>query len=94
EALAALRPLFPGLDAAVARAADVLGQEQDALPRAELRRSVRERLESEEELRDVDFQHVEAAVRALEGGRTGTFQMKSGVALRIEGGMLRGITRE
>jgi len=94
EALAALRPLFPGLDAAVARAADVLGQEQDALPHAELRRCVRERLEREEELRDVDFLHVEAAVRALEGGRTGTFQMKSGVALRIENGMLRGITRE
>jgi tRNA(Ile)-lysidine synthase len=94
EALAALRPLFPGLDAAVARAAQVVGEERDGMPRARLRRSVRERLEREAELRDVDFLHVEAAVRALEGGRSGTFHMKSGVALRIEDGAVRSINRE
>ena len=88
------RPLFPGLDAAVARAAEVVGEERDGVPRARLRRSVRERLEREAELRDVDFLHVEAAVRALEGGRSGTFHMKSGVALRIEDGAVRSINRE
>lgn len=94
EALAALRPLFPGLDAAVARAADVAGEERDASPRAELRRSVREQLGRADELRDIDFMHVEAAVRALEAGRTGTFHMKPGIALRIARGVVTGIARE
>jgi tRNA(Ile)-lysidine synthase len=94
EALAALRQFFPGLDAAVARAADVLAEEGDETQRAHLRRTVREQLEREEELRDIDFLHVEAAVRALEGGRTGTFHMKPGVALRIERGAVTGISKE
>jgi len=94
EALEALRPLFPGLDAAVARAAEVAAHEGDATERAELRRSVREELSREDDLRDIDFRHVEAAVRALEAGRTGTFLMKPGVALRIERGSIAGITRK
>lgn len=94
EALAVLRPLFPGLDAAVARAAEVVAEERDASPRADLRRTVREQLGSDEDLRDIDFLHVEAAVRALERGRTGTFHMKPGVVLRIERGAVKGITRE
>lgn len=93
EALAALRPLFPGLDTAVARAADVVTQEQAASPRAQLRSAVRDRLGRETELRDIDFLHVEEAVRALEDGRTGTFHMKAGIALRIEGGTVMGITK-
>jgi tRNA(Ile)-lysidine synthase len=94
EALAALRPLFPGLDAAVARAASIARDERDDSLRAQLRRSVREQLDREAELRDIDFVHVEAAVRALERGRTGTFHMKPGIALRIERGIVTGITRE
>ncbi|MBV9333479.1 MAG: tRNA lysidine(34) synthetase TilS [Candidatus Eremiobacteraeota bacterium] len=93
DALAALRPLFPGLDAAVARAADVAAAEREDSPRARLRGAVREELRKETELRDIDFLHVEEAVRALENGRTGTFHMKAGVALRIEGGTITGITR-
>lgn len=93
EALSALRPVFPGLDAAVARAAVVVAEERDASRRAELRRSVREQLSKETELRDIDFVHVEAAVRALEDGRTGTFHMKPGVELRIESGAVTGITK-
>jgi tRNA(Ile)-lysidine synthase len=94
EALDALRPLFPGLDLAVARAAEVVSHEHDATRRAELRRCVRDELGKEDELRDIDFLHVEAAVRALEDGRTGTFLMKPGVALRIERGAIAGITKE
>jgi tRNA(Ile)-lysidine synthase TilS/MesJ len=94
EALAALRPLFPGLDAAVARAAQVVSDERDATQRAELRQSVRRQLAKEDDLRDIDFLHVESAVRALESGRTGLFQMKPGIALRIERGSIAGITRE
>ncbi|HLX25735.1 MAG TPA: tRNA lysidine(34) synthetase TilS [Candidatus Cybelea sp.] len=93
EALSALRPLFPGLDAAVARAADVAADERAKSPRARLRSEVRERLGKETELRDIDFLHVEEAVRALEDGRTGTFHMKAGIALRIEGGTVTGIIK-
>ncbi|MGC1381934.1 MAG: hypothetical protein WA814_13040, partial [Candidatus Baltobacteraceae bacterium] len=93
-ALAALRPLFPALDAAVARAAELVSAERDGTHRADLRRTIREQLAGEEDLRDIDFAHVEAAVRALEGGRTGVFHMKAGVALRIERGLISGNTRE
>lgn len=94
EALTALRPLFPGLDAAVARATEVVTDERDASPRARLRRGVRAELEREDDLREIDFLHVEAAVRALEDGRTGTFHMKPGITLRIERGTIAGITKE
>lgn len=93
EALSALRPLFPGLDAAVARAAEVAADERAASARAKLRSAVREQLAKETELRDIDFLHVEEAVRALEDGRAGTFYMKAGIALRIEGGSVTGITK-
>lgn len=93
EALAALRPLFPQLDAAVARAAGIVADERDATARAQLRRGVRERLETEGELGEIDFVHVEEVVRALEDGRTGTFQMKPGLALRIERGAVTGMRR-
>jgi tRNA(Ile)-lysidine synthase len=92
-ALAALRPLFPQLDAAVARAAGIVAGERTMTGRAELRRDVRERLESEGELLEIDFVHVEEVVRAIEDGRTGTFHMKPGLALRIERGAVTGITR-
>jgi tRNA(Ile)-lysidine synthase len=91
EALATLRPLFPGLDRAVARATEVMRDERAGSGRAELRRSVRERFADDDDLHDVDFAHVEAAVRALEGGRSGTYVMKPGISLRIERGSLRGI---
>jgi tRNA(Ile)-lysidine synthase len=93
EALAALRPLFPGLDEAVARAAHLAGEESHAPRRAELRRRIRERLVAEGALRDVDFTHVEAAVRALESGSSGSFYMKAGVRLEIERGAIAGITK-
>jgi tRNA(Ile)-lysidine synthase len=94
EALEALRPLFPGLDGAVARAAELVHDERRTSDRAGLRRRVRERLASQGELRDIDFAHVEAAVRALESGRTGTFHMKPGLSLKIEQGSIAGIKRE
>ncbi|MBV8198663.1 MAG: hypothetical protein JO263_11035, partial [Candidatus Eremiobacteraeota bacterium] len=92
-ALDQLRPLFPGLDRAVARAAELLSAEADATKRSQLRRCVREQLAADEDLRDIDFTHVEAAVRALEAGRTGTFHMKPGIALSIKRGAISGIKR-
>lgn len=93
SALEALRPLFPGLDEAVARAAHLVGDEARTPQRAELRRLVRERLAQEDTLRDVDFSHVEAAVRALESGSSGSFYMKAGIRLEIERGAIAGITK-
>ena len=94
DALKTLRPLFPGLDRAVARAAELTAHEREATPRALLRRSIREQLAAQDDLRDVDFAHVEAAVRALERGRSGSFLMKPGIVLRIERGSIRGIQKE
>jgi hypothetical protein len=72
----------------------VVAEERDGSRRAQLRKAVREQLSTEEDLRDIYFVHVEAAVRALEAGRSGIFQMKPGIALRIERGSIEGITRE
>jgi tRNA(Ile)-lysidine synthase len=88
EALSALRPLFPGLDAAVARAAGLVGDELGAAPAAGLRRQVRAALHEQQALHGVDFAHVEDAVRALERKGTGRFVMGPGVALTIENGAL------
>jgi len=87
-ALAALRPLFPGLDAAVARAAEVVGAEYRAAPAASARRQVREALREHEALGGVDFEHIEAAVRALQQGGSGRFFMAPGVEIEIAGGAL------
>ena len=89
-ALEALRPLFPGLDAAVARTAEVLAEEMAGTQRADLRREVRAVLAEQEGLQDVDFVHVEAAVRAIERGGSGRFHMKKGVELQIEHGVIVG----
>jgi tRNA(Ile)-lysidine synthase len=93
SALEALRPLFPGLDEAVSRAAHLVGEEAHAPERAQLRRRVRERLAAEDTLRDVDFAHVEAAVRALESGASGSFYMKAGIRLEIQSGSIAGISK-
>jgi tRNA(Ile)-lysidine synthase len=94
EALTTLRPLFPGLDRAVARAARVIADEHEDSGRAQLRRRVRERFAAADELRDIDFAHVEAAVRALESGQSGIYFMKPGIGLRIENGSMRGIVTQ
>ncbi len=88
EALGALRPLFPGLDAAVARAAAVVGDELAGAPHAALRKQVRETLQEHQALRNVDFEHIEAAVRTLERGGSGRFAMGPGVEVTIENGEL------
>jgi tRNA(Ile)-lysidine synthase len=93
DALTALRPLFPALDAAVARAAEIAGEGASESRRAALRASIREQL-CPDDLGDIDFLHVEEVARALEAGRSGTFHMKPGLALRIERGTVTGISRE
>jgi tRNA(Ile)-lysidine synthase len=87
-ALASLRPLFPGLDSAVARTAELLAAESAGTQRADLRREVRAALAAQDGLHDIDFEHVEAAVRTIERGGSGRFHMKKGVELRIEQGII------
>lgn len=87
-ALDSLRPLFPGLDAAVARTAELLSEESAGTMRADVRREVRAVLAAQDGLRDIDFEHVEAAVRTIERGGSGRFHMKKGVELRIEQGII------
>jgi tRNA(Ile)-lysidine synthase len=94
EALEALRPLFPGLDEAVARAALLVGAEQSDSERANLRKKVRDALAGQESLRDVDFEHIEAAVRALQRGGSGRFHMKAGVTIEVESGRLSAVVRD
>lgn len=86
SALGALRPAFPGLDQAVARTAELLGAEQTGEDRAALRQRVRAALRENDALRNVDFEHVEAAVRALEAGSSGRFFMNTEVELTIREG--------
>jgi tRNA(Ile)-lysidine synthase len=91
EALTALRPLFPQLDRAVARAAAVAADEAEDAPLAGLRRVVRERVERECGLLDVAFEHVEAAVRAMERGASGRFHLKPGIELEVRDGAIAAI---
>lgn len=88
QALRALRPLFPGLDAAVARSAHVVADELLETRQAALRRQVRATLREHQALLGVDFEHVEAAVRTLERGGSGRFTMTPGVVVTIENGEL------
>ena len=72
----------------MSRAAQLLQDDFTQTPRAALRRQVRERLAEHDALEGVDFEHVAAAVRALERGRSGEFQMAPGVRVAIENGRL------
>ncbi|MEO6912668.1 MAG: tRNA lysidine(34) synthetase TilS [Candidatus Baltobacteraceae bacterium] len=87
-ALVTLRTAFPGLDANAARTAELIAGELEDGEKAALRRRVRGTLRAEHSLTDVDFAHVESAVRALQKGGTGQFYMKDGVELCIERGQL------
>lgn len=86
--LEALRPSFPGLDRSVARAAEVIADESAGDERALLRRRVRAALRERGGLVDVDFEHVETAVRALERAGSGEFHMRPKVNLTIRRGKL------
>ncbi len=84
-ALAELRPDFPRLDAAVARCAAILREERAEVPRARLRARLRaELLRTEGDVRDVTFERLEAAARALERGSHGRHFLRRGVELVLE----------
>ncbi len=88
-ALESLRGVFPQLDQAVSRAAEIVRHDAVGGERAGLRRRVRALLRTADSLGEVSFKHIEAAVNALENGRSGRFFMRRDVELEIGGGQLR-----
>ena len=79
-----LRADFPGLDAAVARCAEIVRAERAGDERAVARDDLRRRLRERDLLRDIPFERIEAALDAPPRGRV---FLKPGVEL--EGGELR-----
>ncbi len=87
RALAELRPSFPGLDAAVARCAAILREEADGTPRSRLRRRLRSAVAGATgDARDLTFERLEAAARAVEGGRPGRHFLRRGVEIVVSEG--------
>ena len=84
-ALETLRPSFPHLDASVARCAAILREERDRMPRAEQRARLREAIvEATGDARDLSFERLDAAARALERGTPGRHFLRRGVELIVE----------
>ena len=84
DALDGLRHAFPHLDAAIARCAAILRDEREGVPRAAIRSSVRVALAAEVGLRDVPFERLDAAARAIESGSPGRHFLRRGVEIVIE----------
>jgi tRNA(Ile)-lysidine synthase TilS/MesJ len=85
ELLDRVRPLFPGLDEAVARYAYIAYEEREDRPRAALRQRLRAELrETLGETSDVTFERLDALARALEGGRSGRHFVRRGVEVIVE----------
>jgi tRNA(Ile)-lysidine synthase len=84
-ALDDLREAFPHLDAAVARCAAIAREERDGEFRANVRAELRAALEASVGTRDIPFERLDAAARALERGRRGRHFLRRGVELHIDG---------
>ncbi len=84
-ALPGLRAAFPHLDAAVARCATILREERAGVPRARLRERLREELAAATgDARDVSFERLDAAARAIERGAPGRHFLRHGVEMVVE----------
>ncbi len=85
SALVALRVSFPHLDAAVARCAQILRAEREETPRAALRQRLRLEVRAVTgDARDVSFERLDAAARALEEETPGRHFLRRGVEAIIE----------
>ncbi|MBV8117098.1 MAG: hypothetical protein JOZ01_03930, partial [Candidatus Eremiobacteraeota bacterium] len=81
-ALGPLREAYPRLDEAVARCAEIVRDEGEGSPRAALRDRLRRALtETQDGLRDVTFERIEAAARLIEARGAGKVYIKEGVEL-------------
>ncbi len=87
RALAQLRPSFPGLDAAVARCAVILRDEAEDTARGRIRRRLRAEVAAAAgHARDLTYERLEAAARAVEAGRPGRHFQRDGVEIVVTGG--------
>jgi tRNA(Ile)-lysidine synthase len=83
-ALAELRGVFPGLDAAVARCAAIARDEHSGSERAALRRRLREELAAATgHSRDMTYERLDAVARAVENRRPGRHFVREGVEVTI-----------
>jgi len=83
-ALAELRHVFPGLDAAVARSAAIAQDDLSGDARGAMRRRLREELVAATgQVRDMTYERLDSLARALEGGRTGRHFVRSGLEVTI-----------
>ncbi len=84
-ALEQLRAAFPHLDASVARCATILRDERAGDERARLRSELRAAIAAASgDARDVTFERLDAAARALERGTHGRHYLRRGVELIVE----------
>ena len=84
-ALEMLRPSFPHLDAAVARCAEILRDERAGTPQARRRALLREAIvEATGDARDLSFERLDAAARALDRGTPGRHFLRRGVELVVK----------
>ncbi len=82
--LSGLRAQFDHLDEAVARAAALLREEREGKPRADIRRSLRAALAAGGAgTRDLTFERLDAAARAIESMRQGRHFLRPGVEVLI-----------
>jgi tRNA(Ile)-lysidine synthase TilS/MesJ len=83
-ALAPLRADFPNLDTAVARCAAILREERAGDPAALLRRQLREELSAfDGDARDLTFERLDAAARAVLRGARGRHFLRRGVEVVV-----------
>jgi tRNA(Ile)-lysidine synthase len=85
EALAALRPSFPHLDAAVARCTAILREERAGDPVALARRELRSALATTPAgTRDLTYERLTAAAKALQPPKARRHYLRHGVELIVE----------
>ena len=89
DALEALRPRFPGLDRAVARAATIAGNAADdeEADRAAARRWLAGALARRFGREASEFERVEALLSAIEAGGSGRYALGGGASLLLRDGM-------
>ncbi|NNM99162.1 MAG: tRNA lysidine(34) synthetase TilS [Candidatus Eremiobacteraeota bacterium] len=88
DALDALRPRFPGLDRAVARAATIAGNasENEEADRGAARRWLSGALARRFGRESSEFERVEALLAAIEGGASGRYALGGGASVLLRDG--------
>ncbi|MGC8484047.1 MAG: tRNA lysidine(34) synthetase TilS [Candidatus Baltobacteraceae bacterium] len=89
DALDALRPRFPGLDRAVARAAKIAGNAADAedVDRAAARRWLAGALARRLGREASEYERIDALLVAIERGGSGRYSLGGGASLRLRDGI-------